>query len=178
MRHYPKSFALTVRYHLENMTINKLDFWDENYYNHPPLTDGMIRHAESTFGITLPSSLIELLLVQNGGYTKGFIFPINVKTSWSDDHVPLNHLFGIVDMGIMGTPFNLLNSAYYINEWGLPENQVLISGEGAWWISLDYRNGSIPSINWFDVDANQDIKLADNFEDFIASIKPESELNY
>ena len=53
------------------MTINiKKNFWDENYYNHPMLEDYMITQAEKILKVTLPESLIDLLKIQNGGYTK------------------------------------------------------------------------------------------------------------
>ncbi len=50
------------------MTINKTDFWDNNYYNHPPLTDEMVTTAETLLKVKLPALFIDLLKIQNGGY--------------------------------------------------------------------------------------------------------------
>ena len=78
------------------MKVNKTDFWDSNYYKNVPLTEKMIETAERELGIDLPHAFLDLLRVQNGGYTKGFVFPMTVKTSWSHNHIPLTELFGIV----------------------------------------------------------------------------------
>jgi hypothetical protein len=50
----------------------------------------MVEEVETAFGVRLPSAFIELLRVQNGGYTLGFIFPTSHRTSWAQDHVPLD----------------------------------------------------------------------------------------
>ena len=147
-------------------------FWGANSYNNPPLTDDMIIFAEKMLDVELPSRLIELLRVQNGGYTKGFGFPMSQKTTWSSNHVPLESLCGIVVDTSIKTADNLLKSKYLIKEWSLPERQVLLTGEGDWWITLDYRNGHVPSIRWIDVDSKEDIHVADSFEAFINGLKP------
>lgn len=59
-----------------------------------------------------------------------------LPTSWADDHVHVDHLFGIG----MGKEKGILESEYLIQEWDLPKNVVLISGDGHSWIALDYRN--------------------------------------
>jgi hypothetical protein len=149
------------------MTTNKADFWDNNYYNHPPLTDDMVTTAETLLKVKLPTLLIDLLKIQNGGYTKGFAYPMTAKTTWSENHVPLSELFGIVTDQTIETGQNILSTAYMIEEWGLPDKQVLLNGDGHWWITLDYRQGEIPTVRWIDVECDQDIHIADNFEDFI-----------
>jgi len=78
------------------MAIKIDDFWGENYYNNPLLLPKMILKAESVLNVKLPRLLIDLLKIQNGGYTKGFAFPMKHKTTWSDNHVPLYEMFGIV----------------------------------------------------------------------------------
>ncbi|MBX2901593.1 MAG: SMI1/KNR4 family protein [Cyclobacteriaceae bacterium] len=155
------------------MAINKADFWDDNYYNHPPLTDDMVTTAETLLKVKLPTLLIDLLKIQNGGYTKGFAYPMTVKTTWAENHVPLSELFGIVTDQTIETGQNILDTAYMIEEWGLPDKQVLLNGDGHWWITLDYRQGEIPTVRWIDVECNQDIHIADNFEDFINGLVTE-----
>ncbi len=71
------------------------DFWDSNYYNHPDLTDEMVGIAEELLKVKLPASYINLLKIMNGGYTKGFAFPMAVPTTWSENHIPLDTLNGI-----------------------------------------------------------------------------------
>ncbi|QTV05083.1 SMI1/KNR4 family protein [Faecalibacter bovis] len=143
------------------------DFWEDNYYNHPKLTDEMIELAERKLNIKLPQTYINLLKIMNGGYTKGFAFPMNEKTSWSENHIPLDTLNGIVIDENIKTAQNLLDTEYMTNEWGLPEKQVLLSGNGHYWVTLDYRNNSNPSIRWIDVEMDEDIHIANNFDEFL-----------
>lgn len=47
----------------------------------------------------------------NGGYTQGFAFPMTVRTSWAENHIPLDSLNGIVvDKSV--------NTASYMNKNG------------------------------------------------------------
>ncbi|MFA0961559.1 SMI1/KNR4 family protein [Roseivirga sp. BDSF3-8] len=155
------------------MTINKAEFWDLNYYENPPLTDKMIKQAEAELGVKLPDSFLDLLKIQNGGYTKGFAFPMTKKTTWSDNHVPLTELFGIVlDKG-SESAHNIMQSGYMTQEWGLPEKQILLTGDGHWWITLDYRQGSIPTVRWIDCECGEDIHIADSFNDFFNGLLSE-----
>ncbi len=149
------------------MAVDKNEFWDENYYKHPPLTQEMVIAAEKILNVKLPKLLIKLLKVQNGGYTKGFAFPMTEKTTWAENHVPLSNLFGIVTDKSIKTAQNILDSLYITQEWGLPEKQVMLTGDGHWWITLDYRKGNTPSVRWMDVECEEDIYVADSFEDFI-----------
>jgi len=148
------------------MTIDITEFWDSNYYNNPPLTDKMIKQAESELGVKLPDSFVYLLKIQNGGYTKGFAFPMTIKTTWVDNHVPLTELFGIVLDKESDSAHNIMQSDYMTQEWELPEKQVLLTGDGHWWITLDYRQSDIPSVRWIDCECGEDIHIADSFDDF------------
>jgi hypothetical protein len=155
------------------MAINKAEFWDTNYYNHPPLTANMIATAEAILNVKLPTLLIDMLKIQNGGYTKGFAYPMTVKTTWAENHIPLSELFGIVTNSATETGQNILDTPYMIKEWGLPDKQVLLNGDGHWWITLDYRKSEIPSVRWIDMECDQDIHVADNFDDFINGLVSE-----
>jgi len=157
------------------MAIDKTNFWGTNYYNHPPLTDEMIETAEKTLNVKLPFQFIELLKIQNGGYTEGFAFPMNQKTTWAENHVPLNELFGIlVDKSIKSAQ-NILDSDYLTKEWGLPEKQVVINGDGHWWITLDYRVGDNPVVKWIDVECEEEVLITNNFDDFINGLVSDEE---
>ena len=155
------------------MGIDKQEFWDSNYYNHPPLSDEMVASAENELGVKLPETLIELLRIQNGGYTKGFAFPMTQKTTWAENHVPLSDLFGIVFDKNIRTAQNIMDTDYMTKEWGLPEKQVLLTGDGHWWITLDYRDNEIPSVKWIDVECNEEVMIADNFDQFINGLVSE-----
>lgn len=134
----------------------------------------MIRTAETTLGVELPTEYIELLRVQNGGYTKGFGYPCE-GTSWAPDHVPLDDLAGIVLDLTHNTAMNLMESPDLSQEWGLPPDQLLLTGDGHWWITLDYRGGGEPCITWIDTEAREGIEevfLAPNFRTFLEGLRP------
>ena len=134
----------------------------------------MLQFAERTLGVKLPDEYISLLLIQNGGYTRGFGYPMAQKTTWADDHVPLSGLAGIVTDPNLRTAQNLLDTAYMTKEWGLPDGQVLLSGDGHWWITLDYRQGGIPSVAWLDVECGEDLQVAPTFGIFLDGLMPSS----
>jgi len=146
------------------------DFWGNNHYAHPPLTDEMLAEAESRLGVKLPSELVELLRAQNGGYTKGFAHPMSQVTTWAEDHVPLDTLAGIVTDPNHTTALNLLSTKEMTQEWGLPPNQVLLSGDGHYWLTLDYRKGTQPTVAWIDVECDEDVQVAGSFGAFLAGL--------
>ncbi len=149
-------------------------FWGNNSYLHPPLTDDLLSLAEDLLGVQLPIEYVDLLRIQNGGYTAKFGFPMSVRTSWAEDHVPLESLNGIVLGGLMRSALNLLDNTYLCKEWGVPPKQVLLSGEGHFWITLDYRNGGTPSVAWIDVEVEEELQLAPTFAEFIDKLVPAS----
>jgi hypothetical protein len=150
------------------------EFWGDNYYGHPPLTASMVEEAERQLGVKLPVELVSLLKVQNGGYTKRFAHPMTVPTTWSEGHVPLRDLFGIVTDEAIETAQNILSSADMTEEWGLPPMQILLSGDGHWWITLDYRTGASPKVSWIDAECGEDIEIAPSFQAFLEGLVPES----
>ncbi|MFF8842183.1 SMI1/KNR4 family protein [Streptomyces sp. NPDC015127] len=127
--------------------------------------------------VTLPSTLLDLLRHQNGGQVSPSrdAFPTSRPTSWSADHVPFDCLMGI---GRSGQALSLLDSPYLADEWGLPPAVVLISGDGHYWIGLDYRacgpHGE-PSVTWFDTDDNSELALAPDLRSFIEGLAPADE---
>lgn len=135
---------------------------DVEYYKLEPFTDDMVKKAEEKLKIKLPQSYINILKEQNGGYIKFDSYPTEVPTSWSDNHINVDHILGI------GEEKGILESEYLIEEWGLPNNIVLISGSGHSWIALDYRNTrEEPPIIYIDVESEQIIELAPDFDSFL-----------
>ncbi|NJC28527.1 SMI1/KNR4 family protein [Neolewinella antarctica] len=147
------------------MKLNSHNFWGNNYYRNPSVTEIDIVRAESSLGVKLPPIYLDLIRIQNGGYTNGFIFPMKIMTSWANDHVPLHEMFGIVNPNST-SGHNIMKSHYLTSEWGLPPNQVIINGDGHWWITLDYRKSKEPSIAWIDIECDEDIQIATSFKGF------------
>lgn len=145
----------------------------------PELTDEMIRAAEQRLGVRLPASLLDRLRIVNGGdLADPAAFPANVDSPFAEeDHVPVFSLNGIPavgEEGRYGTGAGLLSSAYLIREWQLPENLVLLTGDGHSWIALDYRESGAsgePAVVWVD-ETPTDARLADSFADFLAGLVP------
>jgi hypothetical protein len=158
----------------------KATFWGEGLSGvQPPLTDALVQDAEHQLGVRLPASLLEILRVQNGGVVAELwnAFPTDVPTSWSEDHVPLDEMMGI---GRHGGQLSLLDTAYLVEEWGLPSPLVLLSGDGHCWIALDYRacgKRGEPSVTWFDVDDSTELPLAADFQAFVVRLTAAASLD-
>jgi hypothetical protein len=156
------------------MALDFTTFWDEPDKVPPALTTEFIQQAEQQLAVHLPAELLALLRQQNGGYTRGFVYPMAQPTSWAENHVPFDELFGLVpsDEG----PMSILDTAYLTEEWGLPQKQVLLSGDGHWFITLDYRHGSAPRVAWFDTELDEEVPVADSFPAFLAGLVARDDL--
>jgi hypothetical protein len=157
----------------------KTTFWgdgDGDYGVQPPLTEERVREAEHVLDVALPSPLLDLLRVQNGGRTaaRWNAFPTSKSTSWSANHIPFAELMGI---GRREHMTSLLDSPYLIEEWGMPSPVVLLFGDGHYWIGLDYRvcgREGEPSVTWFDTEADTELALARDFRSFIEGLTSSS----
>jgi hypothetical protein len=134
----------------------------------------MLAKAEAILAVELPVEFVELLRIQNGGYTKGFAHPMSQKTTWAKDHVPFEELAGIVTDASIESCQNILRSAEMATIWGVPPRQVLLCGDGHYWITLDYRNGLTPSVAWIDVECGEDFQVAESFGAFLSGLVPAS----
>lgn len=146
-------------------------FWDGGggYWVQPALTDELVCEAERLLGVTLPSSLLDLLRLRNGGgvAAEWGLFPTTRAPGWSEDHVPFDVLMGI------GPRNSLLDTPYLVKEWGLPSPLVLLDGDGRCWIGLDYRacgRHGEPSVGWFDVELGAEAVLAPDFRSFVEQL--------
>lgn len=152
-------------------------FWhpDIEYFRLPPLTDDLVAGAEAQLGFTLPLDLIRLLKVQNGGVVAEAWDACPAETNfYADDHVPFDHLYGIEPAGQAET-MTLLDTPYLVQEWDLPSPLVLLSGQGHYWVALDYRDwGSAgdPPVVWIDNEMDHELKLAPDFCTFIECLAP------
>ncbi|MCF6137749.1 SMI1/KNR4 family protein [Alkalihalobacillus berkeleyi] len=140
---------------------------DNDYCKLEPLTEEAVKRAEGQLKIKLPNLYINILKQQNGGSIKFNAFPTDVPTDWAEDHINIDHFFGIG----LDKEKGILDSDYLIQEWDLPRNLVLISGAGHSWFALDYRYSKTdPSVIFIDVELHQELKLASNFEEFIQGL--------
>ncbi|WLW57687.1 SMI1/KNR4 family protein [Streptomyces sp. YU58] len=149
-------------------------FWDTDSDSgvQPPLSDEAILEAERLLNVALPASLLDLLRWQNGGLVAAGrdAFPTSRPTSWAPDHVPFDVVMGI---GHREQTLSMLDSPYLLEEWGLPADVVLLSGDGHYWIGLDYRacgRRGEPSVAWFDAEDGTELTLAPDFRSFLGGL--------
>ncbi|CAG9621530.1 SMI1/KNR4 family protein [Sutcliffiella rhizosphaerae] len=127
----------------------------------------MVKDAERKLGVTLPNSYIGLCKIQNGGYIIHKAHPTTVPTNWAVDHVSVDNINGISDEGI-------LSSNYYIEEWDLPKELVLLCGDGNTWIAMDYQSTKENHlIIYIDLEWTEEtfiLELAPNFDTFFKNL--------
>jgi hypothetical protein len=152
----------------------KATFWsiDTIYGVQPPLTKELVRAAEQELDVQLPADLLELLGIQNGGVVAdGWnAFPTAEPTSWSPDHVPFDEVMGI---GRTENLNSLFDTPYLIGEWEMPSPLVLLSGDGHYWVALDYRGSGRqgpPAVTWFDTELGTELALATDFRSFVEGL--------
>ena len=144
------------------------DFWmyeDEDPYTLKKVTEKDILKAEKKLGVKLTKEYKELILQQNGGYINYNAFPTDRPTSWAKDHIEFDYLLGL------GKKEGILESQYLIKEWGLPDNLILIHGDGHTWVALDYRDtNENPPVHYFDSELQENFRLADSFGEFLSKL--------
>jgi hypothetical protein len=147
-------------------------FWDRRseYLVQEPLTDEAVRAVEEEFGVKLPEAYLALLRIQNGGVVSDqySAFPTRERTSWATDHVGLEEMRGI------GRPLeSIQDSSYFEEEEEFAGQAVLLTGDGHWWIALDYRSGADePSVAWLDTERGEEVQLAPSFRAFVEGLVP------
>jgi hypothetical protein len=154
-----------------NLTIN---LWEEEYdsYFKGELNAETLQKISEELNVELPESYIKLMTKRNGFYLKKRYFPTSNPNSWGNNFVQIDYLFGI------GEDPGLLDSIYLRKEWGIRSKKLLIiSAEPPIFICLDYRRKLNPSVVFIDVDNNQEIRLAKDFEEFINRLVDEIEEN-
>lgn len=77
------------------------DFWTEDevhdwddYMESTP-SDELIAELEEELGYKLPESYIWLMKQHNGGEPRNTAFPTKKPTSWADDHIAIQGIYGI-----------------------------------------------------------------------------------
>lgn len=136
----------------------------------PPLTDDLVDATEAGLGVTLPHELLVLLRRQNGGaVSDAYSRCPSAPNFYAEDHVPFDFLHGIGPPDLPDC-ITLLDTPYLVREWGLPTNIVLLSGDGHYWVVLDYRAvgpSGEPSVTWIDNEMEHELPLAPDFRAFV-----------
>ncbi|GHJ49366.1 hypothetical protein Cs7R123_67080 [Catellatospora sp. TT07R-123] len=153
----------------------RASFWSDSAHGaQPPLTRELVNQVQTTLGVVLPGSLLELLRLRNGGgVARPFsAFPVNGATSWCTDEVPFESLLGV---GRRAGMLSLFDSPFLVSYWGLPSGIVLLSSTtGHSWAALDYRPRgprAEPTVAWFDADFAAELTLAADFRGFLAGLR-------
>ncbi|MCI4126489.1 SMI1/KNR4 family protein [Bacillus haynesii] len=148
---------------------NVWTYEDEDPYTLKSISERDIQKAEKKLGVKLPEEYKALILEQNGGYINFNAFPSERPTSWAKDHVQVDYLLGL------GKKEGILESKAFIKEWGLPDNLILIHGDGHTWIALDYREmKENPPVHYFDSEFEENFRLADSFGEFLSKLYTDS----
>jgi hypothetical protein len=152
----------------------KAAFWsnDATYGVQPPLTEEVVLDAKRELDVRLPADFLDLLRIQNGGVVadEWNAYPTAEPTSWSADHVPFDEMMGI---GRTEQLNSLFDTPYLVGEWELPSPVVLLSGDGHYWIALDYRRcgrRGAPAVTWFDTELGTELVLASDFRSFVEGL--------
>ncbi len=140
---------------------------------HDPLTDEMVAEAEQMLGVALPTDLLRLLRIRNGGAVADVR---NAHPLGADKYVPFFNMIGIGHDPDMAS---LLSTPYLIEEWRLPSSIVVIEGDGHYWVALDYREHGPtgePAVVRLESDGARDARLAPDFRTFVTGLRPFAEL--
>lgn len=159
------------------------NFWNNSLYSEKNyegarVTEEMIAEAEKRFGYKLPNSYIQLLQNRNGGMPNAICCPTNTRTSWSHNHIQINSIFGIDKT----KHYSVFKTQFWIKEWGYPNIGIAICdcpSAGHDMVFLDYREcgpKGEPKVVHVDQEWDYQITvLAENFEEFVKSLKSEKE---
>jgi SMI1-KNR4 cell-wall len=124
-------------------------------YVQPNLTDEILEDAEKKIGFKLPSELVEILKIQNGGYVR---YKLPETTH--------EQIMGIGPYFPSMTDIDWTEFKEYVN-FEL-DGLIPFDGDGHWFICLDYRESKEnPKVSWIDVECDNQEVLANSFKDFL-----------
>ncbi|SDG82771.1 SMI1 / KNR4 family (SUKH-1) [Planococcus glaciei] len=139
---------------------------EDDNYKLPKVSRKKIKEIEKSLQKQLPDSYKKIVLKQNGGYLR--YNAVTVQSSESErSTLDINHIYGLGEGGV-------LDSDYLIQEWNLPTNILIFSGDGNHFYALDYRTPShTPAVIYLETDTEEIIRIAETFEKFLANLKIE-----
>jgi len=139
---------------------NKMDALDSFDYE-------TIAIVEEKLQLKLPADYVNLMKIQNDGYLRKDTFKMK------DEEITVEELYGISANEEKG----ILTTIEMREEWELPEDIILLSGDGHTWVFLDYRKNHVcPSVSYIDLELEIDHVLATNFTDFIDGLYEDDSL--
>ena len=114
------------------MKFNIRDYlWLPSSTNEPiPVPDSTIQEAENILGVKLPQSYLNIMRNRIGNRLRFDTFPS--PSDYAGSKYPFIHRFRAI--------IELSQSKWLCDEWQMPQNLVLLAGDGHTWIALDYRN--------------------------------------
>jgi hypothetical protein len=145
------------------------NFWSDIIDDHtgPPLTEDMVKAAEAELGYKLPAAYINVLISRNGGYPRKVCFPTTTSTSWANDHVQINTLYGV------GPDWGVGRSPQLVRERRYPKVGLVIADTSSGCndaIMLDYTAGGPyeePRVVYVEAGRSKITVLAPDFESFL-----------
>lgn len=141
--------------------------WDEEFddYYIGEVDLEMLEAVQKKLNIVLPISYVDLMKKRNGFYLNKKYFPTSTPNSWSNNSVYVDFLYGI------GEDPGLLDTIYLRKEWEIRSKKlIIISAQPPIFICLDYRSKKTPSVVFIDVEQNQEMQIAKNFEELIEGV--------
>jgi len=155
-----------------------MSFWSSVFDPpNPPIYDQLVADAQTLLDVQLPTSYLDFLAEQNGGYVDDQLIevpsnavPDTLRPFVSDGFVTIGSIAGICDADSIGS---ICHTPYLLREWSLPDRLVLLDGDGHSWIALDYRTGTDdPPVILIESDGGTHLVLAPNFSALLASFVP------
>ena len=138
---------------------------DDMYKLHN-ITQEKIEEIEKVLKKKIPTAYKKIILEQNGGYLQ-YCSVIVERTGKEREFLPIDHIYGLGKEGV-------LRSSYLINEWGLPSEILIFSGDGNFFYALDYRkNTDTPTVIYLDPDTEVEIFVANTFGRFLEILSQE-----
>lgn len=135
--------------------------WDEEIDTLKSLDNKILHIVEEKLQLELPADYVSLMKQQNGGRLAKTLY------NTDEEEIYIEEILGISEEEAEG----ILTTLYLREEWDLPDDIILLSGDGHSWVFLDYRiNKSQPSVSYIDLEMEKDYVLAANFTDFIKGL--------
>ncbi|MFC4100569.1 SMI1/KNR4 family protein [Paenibacillus xanthanilyticus] len=148
----------------------KSSLWEEAHddYYKGEFDEDTLARVQEALKVVLPASYVELMKRRNGFRCARKYFPCPEPTSWANNSVQVDFLYGI------GEDPGILDSLYLRKEWGIRSGRiVLLSADPPMFVGLDYRSAGKrePSVVFIDVERKQDIRLAATFAAFVEGLE-------
>lgn len=134
--------------------------WVEDIYIQKSFDDKTLHIIEGKLQLKLPADYVSLMKQQNGGRLAKTLYHMH-------EEIDVEEIFGISEEETEG----ILTTLYMREEWDLPDDIILLSGDGHRWVFLDYRiDKNQPTVSYIDVETEEDYVLAATFTDFIKGL--------